>query len=197
MKNLFLLLTILFIIFSAHTSCKNFDVEDCPPPDTIYLKVGTNELKKIPYTGLDTLMFKNETNGIVYTFIGQGIDTSLTYYQRWFPDMCPEEFQKCQSKLYKYVSLTFPKPIFLQASHPSGNQGVSYLNIRFDGVDYSKSLGTVGFGGYTDTINGVVYHNINDVRYYDDHTKYNHIKYNISEGILQVVFRNSIYSKQK
>ncbi|MCF8254753.1 MAG: hypothetical protein K9I36_11090 [Bacteroidia bacterium] len=72
-----------------------------------------------------------------------------------------------------------------------------YLTIRFEGVDFSHDLGTIRNQGYTDTINGQVYSNINDIRYYDDHTKYNHIKYNISEGILQVVYKNNIYSRQK
>jgi hypothetical protein len=196
MKNLFYLIITLFIISSINTSCKKKGGGDCWTPDTIYIKVGESELKKIPYTGLDTLKFKNEATGIVYTFIGQGVDTSLTYYQRWFPDMCPEEFQKCQSKLFKYVSLTFPNPILLRANHSSGNQGVAYLSIRFNGVDYSKSIGSVGFGGYIDTINGQVYHNINNLKEADNNWT-NHIKYDTKEGILKVIYENKIYSKQK
>jgi len=195
MKNLFFLLTILFIIFSANTSCKNFDVADCPPPDTAYYKFYPDEVGKIPYNGFDTLMYKNEATGIVYTFIGQGIDTSLTYYQRWFPDMCPEQFQKCQSKLYKFISPNFKYPIIIHAQKSKG-AGLAYLNIQFDGVPYSTDLGTVGFGGYTDTINGVVYHNINNLKEADNNWT-NHIKYNTEEGILKIIYENKIYSKQK
>jgi len=57
-------------------------------------------------------------------------------------------------------------------------------------------LGTVGFGGYTDTINGVVYHNINDIDK-DFSTSKDHIKYSLYDGILKVVSGNKIYSKQK
>jgi hypothetical protein len=196
MKNLFYLIITLFVISSINTSCKKKGGGDCWTPDTAYYKFYPTEVGKIPYNGFDTLMFKNEASGIVYTFIGQGIDTSLTYYQRWFPDMCPEQFQKCQSKLYKFTSPNFKYPIIIHANKTEG-AGLAYLNIQFDGVPYSKDLVTLGFGGYTDTINGQAYHNINDIRYYDDHTQYNHVKYSASEGILQVVFRNKIYSLQK
>ena len=196
MKNLFFLLTILFIIFSAHTSCKNFDVADCPPPDTAYYGFDITEVGKIPYYGFDTLMFKNEATGIVYTFIGQGIDTSLTYDQRVFPDMCPEEFQKCKSQKYKYVSPEFFYPIYVQAFRPYGGRSSADLTIQFEGVNYFMDLGTVGFGGYTDTINGVVYHNINNLKEADNNWT-NHIKYNTEEGILKIIYENKIYSKQK
>jgi hypothetical protein len=197
MKNLFFLVITLFIMFSINTSCKKKVAGDCWTPDTAYYDFNIAEVGKIPYKGFDTLKFKNEATGIVYTFIGQGIDTSLTYSQRWFPDMCPEEFQKCQSQKFKYVAPNFQYPIIIQAFMPDGNRSSADLNIQFEGVNYSKDLGTVGFASYTDTINGQVYNNISDIRYYDDHTQYNHVKYSVYDGILQVVFRNKIYSKQK
>ncbi|MCF8254757.1 MAG: hypothetical protein K9I36_11110 [Bacteroidia bacterium] len=196
MKKLFYLFIPLLIVFSTSTSCKKKDKAPCSTPDTAYIDFYPDEEGKIPYTGFDTLTFKNEASGIVHTFIGQGIDTSLTYYQVWFPDMCPEEFQKCKSNRYKYVSETFQYPIFLHANLPYGENGVAYLTIRFEGVDFSKSLATVGFKGYTDTINGQIYSNINDIDKYFS-TSTDHIKYNIDEGILQVVYNNKIYSKQK
>ena len=195
MKNLSFLIITLFVIFSINTSCKKKGGGDCWTPDTAYYKFYPDEIGKIPYTGYDTLKFKNEASGIVYTFIGQGIDTSLTYYQRWFPDMCPEQFQKCQSKLYKYLSPTFKYPIVLHA-YKSKGIGLAYLNIQFDGVPYSKDLGTIGFIGYTDTINGQVYHNINNLKEADNNWT-NHLKYNTEEGILKVIYENKIYSKQK
>jgi hypothetical protein len=183
-------------MFSINTSCKKKDAGDCWTPDTAYYDFNITEVGKIPYTGFDTLKFKNEATGIVYTFIGQGIDTSLTYSQRWFPDMCPEEFQKCQSKKFKYVAPNFQYPIFIQAFMPFGNRSSADLSIRFEGVDYSKDLGTVGFAGYSDTINGQVYHNINNLKETDNNWT-NHIKYNTTEGILKIVYENKIYSKQK
>ncbi|MCF8428180.1 MAG: hypothetical protein K9H61_00500 [Bacteroidia bacterium] len=101
MKKLFYLFIPLLIVFSTSTSCKKKDKGPCWVPDTLYIPFYPGEEGKIPYTGFDTLMFKNEATGVVHTFIGQGIDTSLTYYQVWFPDMCPEEFQKCKSNRYK------------------------------------------------------------------------------------------------
>jgi len=111
--------------------------------------------------------------------------------------MCPEEFQKCKSDRYKFVSTTFPDPIYMQAYMPFGDYGSSYLNIRFEGIDFRKPLFIIGYRGYTDTINGHIYSNINDIRYEGDHILYNHIKYNVNEGILQVVYKSKVYSKQK
>ena len=196
MKNLFFLLITLFIVFSTNTSCKKKEKGECWPPDTVYQGFSITEINKINYTGFDTLKFKNEATGIVYTFIGQGIDTSLTYYQRWFPDMCPEEFQKCKSQKFKYISPTFTHPLYLQVHNPAGDQDVAYLTIRFEGVDYFKDLGSIGKAVYTDTINGQVYHNINNLKEADNNWT-NHIKYNTEEGILKVIYENKIYSKQK
>jgi hypothetical protein len=196
MKNLVYLNISIFIFFTTNTSCKKKERGECWTPDTAYYDFIITEVGKIPYTGFDTLKFKNEATGIVYTFIGQGIDTSLTYSQRWFPDMCPEEFQKCQSQKFKYVAPNFQYPIFIQAFMPYGNRSSADLNIRFEGVDYSHDLSTIGFGGYTDTINGQVYHNINNIDKYFSTSK-DHIKYSLYDGILQVVLGTKIYSKQK
>jgi hypothetical protein len=196
MKNLLFLFIILFIIFSTNTSCKKKEKGECWPPDTVYQGFSITEINKINYTGFDTLKFKNEATGIVYTFIGQGIDTSLTYYQRWFPDMCPEEFQKCKSQKFKYISPTFTHPLYLQAHNPAGDQDVAYLTIRFEGVDYFKDLGSIGKAVYTDTINGQIYNNLNNIDKYFSTSK-DHIKYSLYEGILQIVSGTKIYSKQK
>jgi hypothetical protein len=196
MKNIFYFILACLIIFSTSTSCKKKEKAPCWTPDTAYTAFYPNEIGKIPYFGFDTLKFKNEATGIVHTFIGQGIDTSLSYYQRWFPDTCPEEFQKCQSKLYKFQSPTFSYPIFIRAYKPYG-EGLGYLTIQFEGIEYFHALFSIGNGGYTDTINGHIYSKINDIRYEGDHINYNHIKYNVNEGILQVVYKSKVYSKQK
>lgn len=196
MKSFILFTVVVIYIFFSSTSCKRKESPPCPVPDTVYNSLNNSEVGKIPYTGFDTLKFKNEATGMVHTFIGQRIDTSLTNYQVWHPDMCPEKFQKCQSKKYKFISNTLKHPIILQAYWPYGDEGVNDLEVTFDGVYYHRSLSALVLVGYTDTINGVIYSGINDLRNYDNNTFYRHIKYNFKEGILQVVNENKIYSRQ-
>jgi hypothetical protein len=193
----FLYLILGFIIIQGFNSgCKKKEKTPCLAPDTTYEGFNITEIGKVPYHGYDTLIFKNEESGIIYTFYGKGIDTSLIYYQRWFPDMCPEKFQKCKSELYRYESPTFPYPILLRAHVPVGDEDLAKLAINFDRVDYVNYLTALGNGGYSDTINGKIYHNINHIKVYGTNGT-NFLKYNIYQGILQVKFEDKIYSRQQ
>jgi hypothetical protein len=182
MKKLQTYLLSLLIILSF-TACKKDSSNGCGGTIKNYYYLSEADKAKVPYTGIDTLVFVSKTNDTAIC-IGQGKTTYYNVFQDpTNPDCAPrEEYNEVVE--YRYKSTVINKLDFIVSLKKwdyDGTMGV--LKISFK----DKILGTI-FSYLNDkyysnhVINGV---NKSGLMFYEDTTYKTTLIYNHQEGILQ------------
>lgn len=198
MKTIYNSLLLLFVLTAPLllSNCTRIDCSDTPPDRVINHDFGINELKKVPYSGNDTLHFLNKDGD---TCIVRG--TGKKFYQTQGDsrligsmDCGPREYDMYQSYIISYISLRGNLEFVLEQSKRSGQiQITPKIYGPLFTLDYYKMDMNDGRIDSI-TINNTQHYNVYAMFNYRDDTISYKALINQTEGILYL--KNEIENQE-
>src|SRR6478752_4765679 len=98
-------------------------------------KIYEGELKKIPYTGFESLTFVCTTTGDTHTFVGDGWKTYWGLYDSGLDCPHPERYEKRQ---LIFSSTTFSKPIAISIYVQNVTKSI-FLDVEFQNEVFEET----------------------------------------------------------
>ena len=192
MNNLKIIFCFILII-SVFQSCFLDEKHNCPSQKTLTQYIGDGYKKQIPYTGFDTLTFVRTSVGDTHTFYGTGINTGFDLGSYNSDINCPDDKTQLEHTIIKFVSPTFPDPIYYHIYFRKYNES-EILLINFRNQDFYDGFDVIlGNSVKYDSLiigNNLYYkiHLINNINHYSSPEYY--LYYN-SFGMLKFKFINN------
>jgi hypothetical protein len=179
---IFGILCLTFLLQNCKRGCGNDDVV------TEY-KIYKPELKKIPYTGFESLTFVCTSTGDTHTFVGDGWKTYWGNTTRGLDCPKPERYEKRQ---LVFSSTTFSKPIAISIYVHAGTKSI-FLEVEFQNKIFEEAVANVEKPYDLDslTVLGTDYYGIEFLSDMDSSTPVTYkCYYNEEHGIIRLFFEN-------
>lgn len=166
----------------------------CPPDREEYQEITYPPDKEVlkSYAGYDTLNFKSET-GIIYTFIGQGLDSGYTVLSVMPDDNCISKVKIHKKYLgYFFESDNYPTDLQYIVALPNTNSNLPrfYINVNNYQFFTTSKLPPLGNSEYINNliIDGYKYNNVLKIYKNWDYKEPNFLYYSIIDGVIKIFF---------